>query len=72
MFGKNGVIANGSGPVGLAAGKWEITRSGYVHHVASGIMLAAESFNPDLLVPYQAVLRSKTANPEVSIHSSRK
>jgi hypothetical protein len=54
------VVADGSGPVDPAAGKWEITRDGYVHHFATGMMLAAESSNPDLMVPYQAVLRYRS------------
>ena len=58
------VVADGSGGVDLAAGKWVITHDGFVQHDATGLMLAAESSNPAVMVPYQAILQTRSPSLE--------
>jgi hypothetical protein len=58
------VVADGSGGLDPAAGKWMISHDGCVQHDATGLMLAAESSNPDMNVPYQAILQTRSPSLE--------
>jgi hypothetical protein len=58
------VVADGSGPLDPAAGRWTLTHDGCVQHDATGMMLAAESSNPDMNVPYQATLQTRSPSLE--------
>jgi hypothetical protein len=59
------IVADGSGgSLDPAAGKWIITHDGCVQHDATGLMLAAESSNPSMNVPYQAVLQTRSPSFE--------